>query len=141
VELTKLSSSVLDLVVPATHRLAGQATVRISDLGNERFVDFPTGYGTRTTIDREFAAADVQRHVSLEVNDVGDAADFIRHRLGIGFMMRFAIPDDPAVRALPVEGANLRWPLSVATSTTRAKSAATQALFELFVRAGRSLPQ
>jgi DNA-binding transcriptional LysR family regulator len=141
VELTELSSSVLDLVVPAAHRLAGQRAVRISDLGNERFVDFPTGYGTRTTIDREFAAADVQRHVSLEVNDVGDVADFIRHRLGIGFMMRFAIPDDPAVRALPVEGADLRWPLSMATSTTRAKSAATQALFDLFVRAGCSLPQ
>jgi DNA-binding transcriptional LysR family regulator len=139
VELTEIASTTLELVVPAAHRLAGQPSVRLSDLANERFVDSPPGYGNRTLVDRAFAAADVERHVSLEVNDASEAADFIRHELGIGFLIRYSIPESPAVRLVPVEGANLRWPLFVVTPTGRATSAAAAALRDLFVQTASSL--
>jgi DNA-binding transcriptional LysR family regulator len=105
--------------------------VRMAELAAETFVDFPVGYGIRSVVDRAFAAANVPRHVSLEVADIATGADCVRHGLGIGFLPRFIIPDHPGLHTLTVKDAELRWPMAVASSTTRSLNAAPRALLEL----------
>jgi DNA-binding transcriptional LysR family regulator len=121
----------LDLVVPAGHRLAGRSEVRIADLADEPFVDFPAGYGNRLVVDRAFAAAGVERRVAIEVTDIGSGAAFVGQGLGIAVVPRFAVPESLGLVLLPVVGADLDWPLGVATSAVRAPGAAVRALLNL----------
>jgi DNA-binding transcriptional LysR family regulator len=118
----------MELVLPAGHRLVTAPAVRIADLADEQFVDFPAGYGNRRVVDRAFAAAGVDRQVALEVIDITTGASFVRHGLGIAILPRFAVPDEVDLVVRPVADADLDWPLAVATSAVRAPSAAALAL-------------
>jgi len=130
--LSPLTSAPLVLVVPADHPLAVRKSVPIAELAGERFVDFPVGYGNRAVVDRAFGAASLQRHVVLEVTDIGTGADFVRHGLGVAILPQFVVPDAPALRSLTITGADLLWPMAVATSSTRRPSAATRVMLRLF---------
>jgi DNA-binding transcriptional LysR family regulator len=120
----------LELVIPAGHRLA-EAEVRIEDLADELFVDFPTGYGNRLVIDRAFAAAGISRQVAIEVMDITSAADFVREGLGISILPRFAVRNQSGLILKTVSDADLEGPLGVAVSAVRAPSAAARALLAL----------
>jgi len=128
VHLRQLLWQPLELVLPAGHRLAAPAAVTVADLADEPFVDFPIGYGNRTVVDRAFAAAGAERQVSLEVIDLTTAAGFVAHGLGVAILPRFAVPADLDLVVRPLAGADLDWPLGVATSAVRAPSAAARAL-------------
>ncbi|WP_250036253.1 LysR family transcriptional regulator [Paractinoplanes maris] len=122
----------LELVLPAGHRLAGAATVRIADLAGESFVDFPAGYGNRTVVDKAFADAGVQRHVAIEVTDIANGAGFVREGLGVAILPPFVVPDDRTGLVLKsVADADLEWPLGLAVSALRRPSAAARALLAL----------
>jgi DNA-binding transcriptional LysR family regulator len=132
VRLSPLASAPLVLVVPADHPLAGRTTVTVDELGSEPFVDFPVGYGNRAVVDRAFAAASVSRHVVLEVTDVATGADFVRHGLGIAILPEFVVPDSPELATSTIAGADLIWPMAVASSSTRRPSAAARVMLGLF---------
>jgi len=121
----------LDLVVPAGHRLATIDPVRITDLADESFVDFPAGYGNRVVVDRAFAAAGVDRQVAIEMIDITAAAHYVREGLGIAILPRFAVPDTTGLILRRVTDADLEWPLGIAISALRAPSAAARALLAL----------
>ncbi|MFE5852919.1 LysR family transcriptional regulator [Streptomyces sp. NPDC056500] len=121
----------LRLLVPVGHPLAGRDEVSLGELAEQSFIDFPPGYGNRDLADQAFLTSAVQRRVTLEVPDFTTAAAFVREGLGVAFVPRFAIPDDPGLRTLTVTDAPLRWSLSVATSATRRPSAAVRALLDL----------
>ncbi|MFG1925479.1 LysR family transcriptional regulator [Cryptosporangium sp. NPDC048952] len=129
--LRDLADAPLDLVVPAGHPLAERNEVRLTDFADEPFVDFPVGYGNRAVTDRAFAAADLQRSVSIEIVNIGAGADFVRHGMGVALLPRFLIPQRTDLRSLPVTDADVRWPLSAATSTLRRPSAAARAFLAL----------
>ena len=131
VHIRHLLHEPLFLVVPAGHRLAAMPERRIEDLAGERFVDFPVGYGNRTVVDRAFAAAGVDRQVAVEVIDIGSGAEYVRNGLGIAILPRFVVRGDQGLELLTVTGADLDWPLGVATSALRAPSAAARALLAL----------
>ena len=128
-----VSAVPLVLVVPAEHPLAQVDSVSMADLAGLSFVDGPPGYGNRTVVDAAFAAAGVQRTVTLEVADVGTAAAYIRHGLGIGFLHPFILDgiDRSGLVTVRVADHDLCWRLYVATSATRPPSAATRALLSL----------
>jgi DNA-binding transcriptional LysR family regulator len=128
VHVRQLLQHPMELVLPAGHRLATIPEVRIADLADEQFVDFPIGYGNRTVVDRAFAVAGVSRQVALEVMDLTTGASFVRHGLGVAILPRFAVPDDGDLMVRPVAEADLDWPLGVATSAVRAPGAAARAL-------------
>lgn len=132
VSVTPLASAPLVLVVPAHHRLAALSSVPLAELAEEQFVDFPLGYGNRAVVDRAFDAASLRRHVVLEVTDVGTGADFVRHGLGIAILPSFVVPEDPDLAVLTIDDADLVWPMAVASSATRAPSAAARAMLDLF---------
>jgi DNA-binding transcriptional LysR family regulator len=118
VDWRELESAPLDLVVPAGHRLAEADEVRIEMFADEPFVDFPIGYGNRSITDRAFALAGLQRHVAIEIADIG-----------IALLPRSTVRPSEDLRQVVVAGADLRWPLAVATS--RGPRAATRALLGL----------
>ena len=131
IRVRQLLSRRLELVLPAGHRLAGAGEVRIPDLAEELFVDFPTGYGNRVVVDRAFAVAGVDRRVGMEVIDITSAADFVREGLGISILPLFAVRDRSGLILKTVSDAELEWPLGVAVSALRAPSAVARALLAL----------
>ncbi|MEV6847393.1 LysR family transcriptional regulator [Actinoplanes sp. NPDC051411] len=121
----------LRLVLPEGHRLADAEEVTIADLVGEAFVDFPEGYGNRFVVDHAFAAAGIQRHVTIQVMDIASAASFVREGLGVSVLPQFAVPDRRGLVVRPLAGSDLEWPLGVAVSSLQAPSAATRALLEM----------
>jgi DNA-binding transcriptional LysR family regulator len=130
-QLTELARTPMVLVLPVDHPLAGRARVPIADLADLDFIDSPIGYGNRGVADRAFHSAGVPRRVSIEITDIATATAYVRNGLGIALLPRFAIGSEAGVVALPVDGADLEWPLSLAAPQDRALSSATRALLEL----------
>jgi DNA-binding transcriptional LysR family regulator len=128
ITLTDLTTSVLDLVVPAGHQLAGRRTVSITELAGLDFVDSPVGYGNRTVADRAFAAASVARRVAIEITDIATGVDFVRNGLGVALLPRFVLGGAEGVATLTVSGADLEWPLSLASPSERTPGAAARAM-------------
>ncbi|MBP2703798.1 LysR family transcriptional regulator [Microbispora sp. RL4-1S] len=129
--LRDLASVPLRLVVPACHPLAGERSVPLARLADEEFIDFPPGYGNRAVVDRAFAAAAVERRVTLEVADMVTASAFVRHGLGVAFLPEFVASAEPDLCLLPVADASLCWSMSVAVPAARRQSAAVRALLDL----------
>ncbi|BBH63392.1 LysR family transcriptional regulator [Actinoplanes sp. OR16] len=130
VRLIELASSVLDLVVPEDHPLAEKEHVHITELAGQDFIDSPVGYGNRSVTDRAFDAAGVPRRVTIEITDIGTGVAHVRHGLGIALLPRFVLP---AQRGIPVAGADLIWPLSLAIADDRRPGAASRALIDLLI--------
>ncbi|HEX7162739.1 MAG TPA: LysR substrate-binding domain-containing protein [Trebonia sp.] len=97
----------------------------------ESFVDFPAGFGNRTVADRAFAEAGLTRRVAVEINNIADSADYVRHGLGIALVPRFIIPERDDLARVTVTGADLTWPMSLAVPAARAPSAAARALLAM----------
>jgi DNA-binding transcriptional LysR family regulator len=131
VQLTELARTPMVLVLPVDHPLAGRAKVLITDLADLDFIDSPIGYGNRSVADRAFEAAGVRRRVSIEITDIATATTYVRNGLGVALLPRFAIGTDDEVASLPVAGADLDWPMSLATPKDRTPSTATNALLQL----------
>jgi DNA-binding transcriptional LysR family regulator len=131
VALRRLAAVPLLLVVRADHPLAGERSVPLARLVDEEFIDFPPGYGNRAVVDRAFAAAGVERRVTVEVHDIAAGAAFVRHGLGVAFLPEFAAPAAHDLAVLTVSDATLSWSLSVATVSTRRPNAAVRALLDL----------
>ncbi|MEV6301398.1 LysR family transcriptional regulator [Actinoplanes sp. NPDC051861] len=133
VRMLPLTTSVMDLVVPAGHPLAGRERVAIGDLAGMDFIDSPAGYGNRAVTDRAFTAASVPRHVTIEIADIATGVAHVRHGLGIALLPRFILTPEhtEGVVTLPVTGADLRWPLSLAVPADRTPGAAARALITM----------
>jgi DNA-binding transcriptional LysR family regulator len=126
-----LASAPLDLYVPSSHPLAGAGRVALARLAEFPFIDSPPGFGNRVIVDDAFAAAGVEREVTLEVADIGTAQSFIRQGLGIGFLIRFLIGDPEGLAAVQIADHELLWRLFIATPATRPPSAAAQAFLSV----------
>jgi DNA-binding transcriptional LysR family regulator len=128
------------LAVPAAHPLARRRSVAVADLAEEDFVDFPLGYASRAVADQVFAAARIERRIAVEVSGMENAADFVRHGVGVAIVPPFAVHGDEAVRTLKVKDQPLEWSLHLATTRKRKQTAAVRALVGL-VDAHLRLPE
>ncbi|MBD3780176.1 MAG: LysR family transcriptional regulator [Micrococcales bacterium] len=137
VRLTELASAPMVLVLPRGHALAGgdAGPVDVRRLDGLDFIDSPEGYGNRAVADAALAGAGVGRRVTIEIADIGTAAAYVRHGLGVALLPRFAVGASDGVVTREVGGADLRWPLSLATPADRRPGAAAAALARL-VREG-----
>jgi DNA-binding transcriptional LysR family regulator len=131
ITLTSLGHEPMDLVLPVNHPLTAATTVAVADLADYDFIDSPVGFGNRAVSDRAFASTGTSRRVIIEVTDIASAPAYVRNGLGIALLPRFVLQDlhDLAVR--PVTGADLDWPMSLATPKNRTLSAAAAALVKL----------
>ncbi|MCT9009127.1 LysR family transcriptional regulator [Streptomyces sp. NPDC054766] len=101
-----LTSEPMSVLCHPEHRLATAAVVTPEELGEEAFVDFHPDWGPRRTSDAAFAAAGVQRTVTLEVNDVHSLLELVHEGLGIAVVPRhFGLKREArALTALPFKG-------------------------------------
>jgi DNA-binding transcriptional LysR family regulator len=81
--LTPLGAEPIRLVCRPDHPLAARTSVAISELGNERFVDFPVGFGSRVSVDMEFARAGLEHRVTVEVPDLTTLIELTRAGIGL----------------------------------------------------------
>jgi DNA-binding transcriptional LysR family regulator len=83
---TQLSSVPMVLACAPSHRLSGRRLVKLAELDQETFVDFPPGWASRLTVDNAFSALEVERRVALEANDIIGLLNLVSHDLGIAIV-------------------------------------------------------
>lgn len=120
------------------HPLAARSEVKLADLTEERFVDFPTDWGTRDLADRVLAEAGVERRVALEATDVHSLLDLVAFGLGVALVPRSFRVKTERARFVPLAGDVPEWEtVSVAGDPTSAAAAALLAEVRA-VKAGRA---
>ncbi|MGZ6734757.1 MAG: LysR family transcriptional regulator [Nocardioides sp.] len=123
IEFHEIGTERLVFVCSPGHPLARARSVSVTDLGEEPFVDYPTGWGNRTTVDLAFAAAGVRRTVSTEVTDFPLARSLVARGLGVTILPEHAVPVDGGAVAVPL-AEDLRWVCRLAISSERPLSRA-----------------
>jgi DNA-binding transcriptional LysR family regulator len=86
VSVSALAAEPLLLVCPPGHRLAHRRVVTPETIRDETFVEFAPGWGIRVAVDRLFAAARIDRSISVEVPDISTFSALVRAGLGVGFL-------------------------------------------------------
>src|SRR5487761_587452 len=129
-----LGSEELVLVTAPETALPGRGPVTLDQLADARFVDFPAGWGVRTTVDRAFAAAGLERNVTIEAAAVAACLQLLRAGLGIALLPPSLIPSgggphlmQRAVSPPPT------WHVVMASPAGHAANAAATAFTELVV--------
>ncbi len=126
--LTPLGREPMALAVHDHHHLAGRTDVELTTLAGEAFADGPATWGTRIAVDRAFAAAGAERHVTLEVNDTQTLVDFVRHGLAAAFLPPSLVRRAQGITLIPVRHHAPVFETYLAEPTTRRQSAAAAAL-------------
>ncbi len=122
--VTALDSEPLVLACALDHRLAAQDRVKLADLTDEQFVDFPCDWGTRELADRVLAAAGVERRVSLEVADVHSLLDLISFGLGVALVPRSFSGKTNRARFVELDGDVAAWETVCVTADPTSAAAA-----------------
>ncbi|WP_113903661.1 MULTISPECIES: LysR family transcriptional regulator [Brevibacterium] len=81
-------------VLPAEHRLASRRRLRLADLADETFIDFPTGGAGRAQSDLAFTAAGVTRRVAFETEGIDLMLDLVDEGLGVALLAPAIVPTD-----------------------------------------------
>lgn len=79
-------------VLGTNHRFAARRRLRLADLADETFVDFPAGGSGRAQSDLAFEAAGVSRHVAFETMGIGLMLDLVEQGLGIALLAPAVVP-------------------------------------------------
>jgi DNA-binding transcriptional LysR family regulator len=131
--VSTLASEPLVLACAPENPLAGKESVALEELAGQPFVDFNPDWGTRDEVDRTLAAAGVERHVAVEVNDVHSLLDFVGFGLGVAL-----VPQSFAVKTDRARFIGLRGALPVAETvavTPNTVSAAASVLLDMVAEA------
>ncbi|GAB1639898.1 LysR family transcriptional regulator [Krasilnikovia sp. MM14-A1259] len=83
VRLTPLDDVPMVFVCSPQHPLAGRQSVRLDELADETFVDYPPGWGSRTVLDAFLTRHGLGRAVPFEVGDTDALLDLVAHGLGV----------------------------------------------------------
>jgi DNA-binding transcriptional LysR family regulator len=129
-----LGSEELVVVTAPENALPGRGPVTLDSLADARFVDFPVGWGIRTAVDRAFAAAGLERRVTIEVADVTACVQLLRAGLGIALLPPSLIHAGDVELEQRAVAPVLAWELVMARPAGRASTAAAAAFAELVVQ-------
>ena len=129
VTMTPLASLPLALACGPAHPFSDRSSVGLGELAGASFVDYYPGWGTRDTVDRALAAAGIDRHVTLEVNDVHSLLDLVGCGLGLALVPAEFAHKRTSARFVPLSGTVPTWETAIATPTSN--SAAVTALLDL----------
>jgi DNA-binding transcriptional LysR family regulator len=105
----KLGSDPADVLVPASHRLAGKEVVRAEDLVGERWICQPAGSICHEWLVRTMRKAGVQPEVAYSIAEYQTQLAMLAQGIGIGLLPRLGrgtLPD--GVIALPLQPAPSR---------------------------------
>ena len=87
-------------VLPLGHRWARRRRLRLADLADEVFVDFPRGTPGREQSDLAFAAAGVRREVHYDVLDHHLLLGLVEQGLAVGLLVPGVVPEGAQVRTV-----------------------------------------
>ena len=107
VQMRELSRERLVAVLAEGHRLAGRRQLRMEDLADEPFVDFPEGSSGREQSDLAFDRAGLRREVSFEVN-TADLTGLVRQGLGAALVAPSVAREAPGCVCIPVSDGPVR---------------------------------
>ena len=108
VQTQELSQERLVAVLAEGHRLAGQHRLRLKDLADEPFVDFPEGSSGREQSDLAFDRARLRREVSFEVNTADLLTGLVRQGLGVALVAPSVAREAPGCVCIPVSDGPVR---------------------------------
>ena len=108
VQTRELSQERLVAVLSEGHRLAGRRRLRLKDLADEPFVDFPEGSSGREQSDLAFDRARLRREVSLEVNTADLLTGLVRQGLGVALVAPSVAREAPGCVCIPVSDGPVR---------------------------------
>lgn len=102
-----VSSSVLArerlvAVTSSQHALAEKASLSLSELREERFVDFPENSPGRIPSDLAFQAAGVHREVAFEAMDTNLILSLVAQNLVVALLSPAVVPGNSALRTIPI---------------------------------------
>ena len=95
-------------VLSERHRWAGRHRLRLDDLADEPFVDFPEGSSGREQSDLAFDRAGLRREVSFEVNTADLLTGLVRQGLGTTLVAPGLAHDVPGCVCIPVSDGPVR---------------------------------
>ncbi|ADB30810.1 transcriptional regulator, LysR family [Kribbella flavida DSM 17836] len=105
----KLGTDPADILVPATHRLAGKEFVRATDLVGERWICQPAGTICHDWLVRTMRKAGVEPEVAYSVAEYQTQVAMLARGIGIGLLPRLGRgPLPPGVVAVPLQPAPSR---------------------------------
>lgn len=108
VQTRELSRERLVAVLAEGHRLAGRRQLRMEDLADEPFVDFPEGSSGREQSDLAFDRAGLRREVSFEVNTADLLTGLVRQGLGAALVAPSVAREAPGCVCIPVSDGPVR---------------------------------
>ena len=120
----KLGSDPADVLLPATHRLAGKEFVRAEDLVGERWICQPAGSICHEWLVRTMRRAGVEPNVAYSVAEYQTQLAMLSRGIGIGLLPRLGrgtLPDDVVV--VPLQPAPSRRLYAVWRTTTSRRPA------------------
>lgn len=122
----RLASERLVAVLPSGHALASSTSIRVADLSDMTFADFPAGTSGRAQSDAAFTKAAVERDVAFEA----DSAELILGLVAAGLAVTLLAPGVVAasnadvvtvgIRQGPVRNEFVAWDAAAPRSTARA---------------------
>lgn len=95
-------------VLPAGHAVAGRRRLRLHDLADETFADFPRGTPGRMPSDLAFQAAGIHRQVAFEATSPELILDLVRQSLAVALLSPAVVPADARLRTVSLVGAPTR---------------------------------
>jgi len=128
----KLGSDPADVLVPATHRLAGKEVVRADDLVGERWICQPAGSICHEWLIRTMRKAGVEPEVAYSIAEYQTQLAMLARGIGIGLLPRLGrgpLPD--GVVAIPLHPAPSRRLYAVWRTASARRPAITATLAAL----------
>lgn len=132
VHLTPLAAEPIRLITAPHHPLVSRRAVSVQELAEECFVDFPAGFGTRRSVDLQFARAGLSRQVSIEVADLSTLTELVRAGLGPATLPLSLLANRGRLAVIDIEPAPI-FEVALAVPTDRRPKAATQAFVDLVI--------
>jgi DNA-binding transcriptional LysR family regulator len=126
-----LASDPLLVACAPGHPLAAHDQLDLADLAGEPFVDFQPDWGLRMLVDQQLAAAGLDRHTALEVNDVPTLLELVAHGFGVALVPQVVTGDPAAVRYLRLRPPAPAFEVAVATLGDPPPSQAARALLAM----------
>ena len=135
VSTTELGVETLYLVGTAELLPPQRTAIELGSLSQTRFVDFPPGWGVRAAVDHAFAAAGVNRRVTIEVADVSTVLRLVQVGLGVAMLPRSVLSRDVRLQTRRL-ASPVTWRVVMALPSNRPIRAAAQAFATLVTRSG-----
>lgn len=102
VRTVELARERLVAVLGADHSLARRRRLRLADLADETFADFPASTPGRDQSDLAFRAIGVSRRVVFEVTSTDLTVDLVEHGLAVALLPPASVPARPGLVTVPV---------------------------------------